>query len=72
MSTSTSCHSRIIVESVENSLKVAGMENLSITPTKAFENRISGASEKDIVHSGLAQTMEKAALVRRQLFECIV
>lgn len=53
-----------LLESVQQSLeRVFGKAggNVPITPSQAFEKRMGGASEKDIVHSGLAQTMETSA-----------
>lgn len=39
--------------------KVGG--RIPVTPSESFQKRISGASEKDIVHSGLDYTMERSA-----------
>jgi len=53
-----------LLESVQESLerrfgRVGG--RIPVIPSEAFERRISGASEKDIVHSGLDYTMERTA-----------
>ncbi|CAF3732657.1 unnamed protein product [Rotaria socialis] len=53
-----------LLESVQSSLeakfgRMGG--NIPIKPSDEFLKRMAGASEKDIVHSGLEQTMEKAA-----------
>lgn len=58
----------IFAESVQESLerkfgKSGG--RIPITPSETFQKKISGASEKDIVHSGLDYTMERSAKVRR-------
>jgi len=53
-----------LLESVQQSLeKKFGQAGgrIPVTPSPAFEQRMGGASEKDIVHSGLAQTMEGSA-----------
>lgn len=57
-----------VSESVQESLErrfgnVGG--RIPVTPSESFQKRISGASEKDIVHSGLDYTMERSARVRR-------
>jgi len=53
-----------LLESVQNSLekrfgRVGGP--IPVTPSEEFDRRMSGASEKDIVHSGLDYSMERTA-----------
>lgn len=53
-----------LLQSVQDSLeqrfgKVGG--KITINPSQEFQSRMSGASEKDIVHSGLDYSMERTA-----------
>ena len=65
----------MIVESVQKSLEAkfsGGRTNsIPITPTTQFSSRIAGASEKDIVHSGLQYTMERSAKVTYKHTHCV-
>lgn len=60
----------MFLESVQESLerrfgRVGG--RIPVTPSESFQKKIHGASEKDIVHSGLDYTMERSAKVRKIL-----
>lgn len=62
----------MIVESVQQSLearfgRVGG--KIPVEPSEAFRKRISGASEKDIVHSGLDYTMERSGKLIKRLID---
>merc|ERR1712244_29396 len=53
-----------LLQSVQDSLerrfgRVGG--RIPVTPSNEFDRRMSGASEKDIVHSGLDYSMERTA-----------
>jgi len=50
-----------LLGSVQDSLESKFGDKIPITPSETFANKIAGASEKDIVHSGLSYTMERSA-----------
>lgn len=50
-----------LLDSVRQSLESHFKDDIPIQPTPKFQDLIKGASEKDIVHSGLSFTMERSA-----------
>ncbi|KAL5252911.1 hypothetical protein ACHWQZ_G015618 [Mnemiopsis leidyi] len=49
-----------LLQSVQSSLESRFSGKIPVTPTPEFESAMGGASEKDIVHSGLSYTMERS------------
>ena len=50
-----------LLKSVQDSMHSGGLNNIHVQPNKEMSSRMQGASEKDIVQSGLQYTMERSA-----------
>lgn len=51
----------LLLDSVQKALEKKFGEKIPITPSEEFHLKMGGASERDIVHSGLEYTMERSA-----------
>ncbi|KAJ8936121.1 hypothetical protein NQ318_012934 [Aromia moschata] len=60
-----------LLQSVQESLerKFCDVGKIPIVPSVSFQKKIAGASEKDIVHSGLSFTMERSARAIKETAE---
>ena len=50
-----------LLKSVQDSMHSGGLNNIQVQPNQEMSSRMQGASEKDIVQSGLQYTMERSA-----------
>ena len=56
-------HAESVQMSLESKFSGGRSDSIPIVPTREFTSHMAGASEKDIVNSGLEYTMERSAKV---------